>query len=93
MEIFINHEGDCYRIDSYNYRHGRPAKIFGPPENCYPEEPAEIEDVSVSIETKKGWVKLTDEQIDKLLDDDSFYESLIREADEADEAEFNNERE
>ena len=30
-----------------NYTPGYPAKIWGPPEHCYPEEPAEVELLSI----------------------------------------------
>lgn len=30
-----------------NYNPGYPAKISGPPEHCYPEEPAEVELLSI----------------------------------------------
>lgn len=30
-----------------NYTPGSPGKLYGPPEDCYPEEPAEVELLSI----------------------------------------------
>lgn len=39
------------------YLPGRPAQVYGPPENCYPEEPAEFYFATLKAETTPGvWV-------------------------------------
>ena len=43
----------AYRFD-FNYTEGRPAKLFGLPENCHPEESAEIDIVGCQQEGING---------------------------------------
>lgn len=39
--------GECDCDISFNYLPGNPGRISGPPEHCYPPEPAEVEIISV----------------------------------------------
>jgi hypothetical protein len=54
-----------------NYTPGYPAKISGPPEHCYPEEPAEVE--LLSIRGDEGFVldpsELSDRERERLEQD------------------------
>jgi len=79
MTPFFNYDGNCYRIDSYYYSKGSPGKLYGPPESCYPAEPSEIEDVSLSIESEDGleFVALSEAECEKLMDIPSFYEAAL----------------
>ena len=65
---------DEYKLEC-TYSPGRAAQLYGLPENCYPEEPAEIEIISGSI----GMTTLGDLSLERLADDRSFYERLIEE--------------
>ena len=39
------------------YLPGRPAQVYGPPENCYPEEPPEFDFCTLKAEVTAGvWV-------------------------------------
>ena len=59
-------------IDSFEltceYWEGRAAQISGPPENCYPEEPAEVEILS-GVYEKRAMTELETE----LLQGNSFF--------------------
>lgn len=43
-------QGVAFHATGY-YLPGRPAQIYGPPEHCYPEEPAEWEFHTLKAET------------------------------------------
>lgn len=78
MEIFFNYDGDCFRVDSHIYHKGSPGKLYGPPETCYPAEPAEVEDVYLSKEDEDGnFIKLSDVEVDYLMSNHNFYGRLI----------------
>tara|TARA_Y100000310_G_scaffold83131_1_gene79803 strand:+ start:376 stop:765 length:390 start_codon:yes stop_codon:yes gene_type:complete len=74
---------------------GRPARLFGPAENCHPEEPAEIEVVNVhhevtTIAGKPRWFDAPPalrELVTDLVDtSDNLRARLLEHAAEADEA-------
>ncbi len=56
MQYEINIGGDMFYVEVTRFCGGRPAKTWGPWEDCYPEEPAEIEfDVlAVDVEDEDG---------------------------------------
>ena len=56
MQYEINIGGDMFYVEVTRFYGGLPAKTWGPWENCYPEEPAEIEfDVlAVDVESEHG---------------------------------------
>jgi hypothetical protein len=43
-----------YGLLTFEYTPGRPARTYGPPENCYEAEPAEVS--LVSLETYNGMI-------------------------------------
>ena len=46
MNVEILYEDHFVNVE-FDYFAGRPAKLWGPPENCYPEDPEEIEITSL----------------------------------------------
>lgn len=59
-----------YRVTSW----GRPAKISGPPENCYPDEPAEVEIDAIRLLGTQTEIKLTDAEMERI--EDEIYDNL-----------------
>ena len=59
-------------------RPGRPGRYWGAPEDCYPDEPAEVEILKVSL----GTVELTAQE-EALLLGEIDEEALVAEAEEA----------
>lgn len=54
--IEFTFQGIAFHATGY-YLPGRPAQVYGPPENCYPEEPAEWEFATLKAEVTPGvWV-------------------------------------
>jgi len=53
-------------VVSFDYYPGDPGRTYGPPENCYPPEPDEIEILSVKINDEE--VELTEDELEKLED-------------------------
>lgn len=43
MQLDITYNGEIVPIHISSYSHGSAARTYGPPENCYPEEPPEME--------------------------------------------------
>lgn len=49
-------QGVAFYATGY-YLPGRPAQVYGPPENCYPEEPPEFDFCTLKAEVTPGvWV-------------------------------------
>jgi hypothetical protein len=76
MQHEININGDMYTVEVTYFAGGRPAKTWGIPEDCYPEEPAEIEfDVlAVDVEDEYGNITTLEgeaakEYAQKVIDD------------------------
>lgn len=64
-------------IVTLNYYPANPGKIYGPPENCYPPEPAEVDILSVRLKgEKKTNTKLSDWLRDELMETDECYDEL-----------------
>jgi hypothetical protein len=38
---------------TFDYRPGRPGRYYGPPEDCYPDEPFKIDILEVTLLTKE----------------------------------------
>jgi len=80
MTIHFTYKGYDFKVTHYHYTKGSPGKLSGPPENCYPPEPAEIEDIELEIYNQYGnkeYEKLPDSMVDFLMEDDMFYEELL----------------
>jgi hypothetical protein len=43
MHLDIKYHGEVIPIHVYSYFHGLSGRYSGPPEDCYPDEPAELE--------------------------------------------------
>lgn len=52
MQYEINIQGDMVYVEVTAFYGGRAAKVWGPWEDCYPEEPAEIEYDILAIEVE-----------------------------------------
>jgi len=42
-DLYLNFRGVDIEVDITSYYEGDPGRISGPPEDCYPPEPAEVE--------------------------------------------------
>lgn len=61
-----------YRFD-FNYTAGRPAKLFVAPEDCYPEERAEVEVFNCEEETiNDEWVQVDFSKFESALNKAAF---------------------
>jgi len=50
-DLYLNFHGVDIEIEVTNYYGGDPGRTYGPPELCYPPEPAEIEfEISCELE-------------------------------------------
>jgi hypothetical protein len=67
---------------AYTYLPGDPGRLSGPPEDCYPPEPAEVDIRSVFIRTMPEgvWTEATTLLAQMLADDEQFLEFLESEA-------------
>jgi len=78
----MNYDGVEIKVTHFDG--GRPAQISGPPENCYPEDPWEIEwewDTG-SEETNELLEKLMSDSMRESIDE-SLYEQMVEDAKEA----------
>ena len=73
----VSHNGWTYNLEVSSYYPGRPAKLHAAPEDCYPEEDAEIEFMIVSIEPDGDHYSLDD-----LLNDEQMAVLLLTQAEE-----------
>ena len=50
-DLYLNFHGVDIEVEVTNYYGGDPGRIYGPPELCYPPEPAEVEfEISCELE-------------------------------------------
>lgn len=75
--LLPDHEDFCITFEVY-YSPGTPGRYSGPPEDCYPDEPAEVE-------LLKAWV--TDHSAHRVVEEDfadweDIYDRLLEKADE-----------
>lgn len=75
-KIYFTYKGHEFRLDEYDYVPGSPGKLTGPPENCFPPEPAELEIIKLYVdesvlagEFKEVPMEVVD-LINELTDDD-----------------------
>jgi hypothetical protein len=62
-------ECDIDVIVLYQYCAGRPAKLYGLPENCYPAEPDDVHIESVWLcDAKNIKINLTDDEYEEIAD-------------------------
>ena len=84
MEYELNINGSVFVVEVTGFYAGRPAKTWGEPENCYPEEYPEIEFdvISAFVEDADGnEIELTGEQAVKDADEcyDDLYDAVMAE--------------
>lgn len=73
FETAIEFEGKEVEVEvEYRYNPGMPGKTYGPPEDCYPDEPAECEVEQIFLKgdaTKTDIMpKMTTEQIESVFE-------------------------
>jgi hypothetical protein len=62
-------ETDIDVIVLYQFCAGRPAKLYGLPEHCYPAEPAEVHIESVWLDDARHVeINLTDDEYEEIAD-------------------------
>ena len=71
----LAHNGWIYQVEVVSYTPEVRAKIYGPPEDCYPAEDAEIEFIVTSI-TPDG----DDYSLDDLINEEEMAALLLEEA-------------
>ena len=75
-EINLGALGDVPCRVWYFYTPADPGRVSGPPENCYPPEPAEVEYTKFEIQLNEAWVECPFENLDKDTQD-SLEQSII----------------
>lgn len=75
MTIETELDGEPVQVEGIVYAIGRPGKLTGPPEFCYPYEPHTYEILAVYSEAGEDILEfLTQEQLDEL--EAAFYEAI-----------------
>ena len=84
MTIHLTYKGYDFKVTRYQYTKGSPGRLSGPPEKCYPPEPAEVEDVELEIyDTYSDEYKsLPNSMVDFLMEDDQFYDILLEDVED-----------
>jgi hypothetical protein len=84
IEVYVDDlEGNekIILVKDYHINCGYPAKVSGPPEDCYPAESTYIEDIDMAWQ--ETGTKLTDEEVDRYIDqvEEAIYEANESEGD------------
>jgi hypothetical protein len=58
--------GDAEIVVEYDYFKGSPGRTYGPPERCYPSEPAHVEIIAVTYNGVTITDSLSESQIESL---------------------------
>lgn len=72
-EVKFTFQGYEFKLTEYDYIPGSPGHLTGPPENCFPPEPSELEIVKLMIEditttAEDGYKEIPIQAVDLLLE-------------------------
>lgn len=84
MKPEFSYDGLVFMAEHYHYIKASPGRLSGPPEKCYPPEPSEIEDVELCVwsEYSKEWEFVPYPIVDRLMEKDEFYDTLLNAVEE-----------
>ena len=83
---WTDEEGNDFDVE-YNFTPGRPARLYGPPEDCYEAEPPEVEILKVTDINKAVRKDIQEFILDNKAAYDQFLENAVIHADEVMESE------